>query len=1581
MSNHLTRPVTIQELFPFKSQNANYPQNLTVMNLSFYPNERGPYNVSTKDLKPDGTFANPKSKWGGITRKIDQSDFEVANIEYVEFWMMDPFVSGSKNSSGDLYFHLGDVSEDVLKDSKKSFEGGMPFDGNVEKTDTTIWGRVPKAQAMVLAFNADSTTRPIQDIGLDGLADKDEAQFATYKNYIANFEPIIDANTKSKLTADPFSVFNDPSGDNFSHFLGRNNDEKKLDILQRYKHYNGTEGNSAVAKAGVSTQSAASTIPDVEDINGDNTLSEYERYFQYHVRLDSSKMVVGTNHIVDKVTTTVTLKNGKKEAVSWYQFRIPIRQYNPAEKVGNIFNFKSIRFIRMFLTNFESETHLRFATLGLVRADWRNYERKDLALTPLEQSNGSMDLQAVNVEENSKRSPINYILPPGITRQTDPGQSQIIQLNEQALALKVNKLGKNDARAVYKNTNYDMRQYKRLQMFIHAEKMESDKTSTLQNEELSCFIRIGTDMINNYYEYEIPLVLTPAGFYAEKKDKDRETVWPLLNKLDIPFSTLTDAKMERNKQRVSILEVFEMYDANSPFQRNRIRIKGNPTISNVENIMIGVRNRSNSEKSAEIWVNELRMSEFDESGGWAAMANLAVGLSDIGTVNLSGRTETAGFGSIESNVLDRRKDDLMQYNVSTSLDLGRFLPEKAKFRIPFYYSNSNERLTPRFNPLDQDVLFADAIEAAGTPREKKELMNEGVIKNNIRSLSVSGAKLNIRSKVPMPYDPANFSFNYAINQTIQQNQEIEQNYIKDQKGGVVYNYSFNAKPVEPFKAVKAFDKPIFKIIKDFNFNYLPVSFGFNTNLMRTFTMVKNRDLNARYSGVSIPDSLLLNHSKNFLWNKQFDFKYDLTRAVKLSLQTTMNSTISESPNYTPELQQYDVKDNYKQWKDSVTSGLRRLGDPFTYQQVFSATWNLPINKIPIFDWVNANASYNSNYDWKRMALIGGTFDPKKNTMVGAKNIGNIATSLGSWQVDGQFNFENLYNKSKYLKEVNKKFGPKNGNPQKFESKTFSKKIVLIKDLPLTVEHKLGSDKMKVTIIDKSGKEFKPSYKIINGNSMDITSKVNTDTLLITMVTQDPDKESVAKATLDIMARMVMMVRRASITYRQSNSTTLPGFMGVPGFLGQGSIEGKMSPGYLFTFGVQDPNLRSSLDKMVDDKVLYRDSNIVTPITTAFTSDLDMKANIEPIPGFKIDLNAKRYEATNNSIQNTEKNNHPTSYTGSYNITQIALKTAFLPIGSAKTDYASKPFNDFKSYRQIIASRMNAEYVGTKLGDKSFDSNISGYNTKSIDVLIPAFLAAYTGQDPRKISTNPFLDIMSILPNWRISYDGFSRITWVKEHFKTVTFTHAYTCKYGIGGYTSFQNWSPINDEDNTALGFIRQNVTNIPLVSSPFSFASVSLTEQFSPLFGVNTVLKNSVTTKLEWRKQRNMALNVTSLQLIEGSTDEYVVGAGYILKDFNVILKLKSNKQTQVKNDLKISADLSIKDIKTLIRKLEEDLTQPSMGSKVFSLKVMADYVFSSKMNIQLFFDRQATTPLISSSFPVSTTNFGISFKFMLTR
>jgi len=619
LSNNLTRDVQEQEIFPYKETLATQSSRMTVLNLSYYPTERGPYNLDVNGMNSDGTLANPTKRWGGIMRKLDATDFETSNIEYIEFWMMDPYVKGGMDptKTGDLYFNLGDLSEDILKDGKKFFENGLPANGDLTKTDTTKWGRVPKTQSTVTAFDNTTGARAKQDVGLDGLSTIDEFLFPTYKDYFDAVKAKVTSDEKTKMEDDQFSPLKDPAGDNYHFYRGTDYDEKKLGVLARYKHYNGPEGNSPDASnVTESYATSATSVPDGEDINGDNTMNEYEKYYQYHVLINKNSMKVGSNNITDKITNLIQLKNGNKDSVTWYQFKIPIREYE--DKIGSIRNFKSIRFIRMFMTNFEKEAHLRLATLDLVRGEWRNYTKALYTSTTVPATVGSLDVEAVNIEENGKRSPVNYVLPPGVTREADPSQPQLLQENEQAMVLRVNDLATGDARGVYKNTSYDMRQYKRLQMFVHAEKL-TDDLYKLKDNELTCFIRVGSDMVNNYYEYEVPLHLTPAGNYDGSLLSDQQKVWYPGNMFDFSFDALTKAKLSRNKAKgtsnVSNLVPYSVYDPDKPL--NKITIVGNPSISDVENIMIGVRNASNSTKSGEIWVNELRMSEFDESGGWA----------------------------------------------------------------------------------------------------------------------------------------------------------------------------------------------------------------------------------------------------------------------------------------------------------------------------------------------------------------------------------------------------------------------------------------------------------------------------------------------------------------------------------------------------------------------------------------------------------------------------------------------------------------------------------------------------------------------------------------------------------------------------------------------------------------------------------------------------------------------------------------------------------------------------------------------------------------------------------------------------
>lgn len=699
--------------------------------------------------------------------------------------------------------------------------------------------------------------------------------------------------------------------------------------------------------------------------------------------------------------------------------------------------------------------------------------------------------------------------------------------------------------------------------------------------------------------------------------------------------------------------------------------------------------------------------------------------------------------------------------------------------------------------------------------------------------------------------------------------------------------------------------------------------------------------------------------------------------MRFSLQTGTNAIIEE-PYYTPEF----GKEHYDHWRDTVWSNIRKLGTPYTYQQVFNASWNIPINKIPMLDWISSlNTSYTGNYNWNRTARL-------KNTT----NFGNTATSMRSYQFDGQFNFETLYNKSSYLKEINSRFTGtqrKTPNPN-FKVKTYNEVIQIEKGTNKTVRHRLGTTSVKLTAKDKTGNKVNLKYKTVNPSDIEISGLQNMDSISVTLVTFDPNDRSTSQKITDMTTRILMSIRRASFTYRETNSLVMPGFLPDAQFFGQQSFpNNKFAPGIDFAFGLHNDN---TIQNAIDNGWLFMSDSIINPANTAITSDFDLKMNLEPIPGLKIDLNAKQYKAANTTIHYMF-DGMPTTFNGSYNITQIALATAFQPIGTAENNYKSDAFDKLLENRAYFATKLNSKYNGTRYPTTGFmsnhpladsyyndDPNRASFGLNSTEVLIPSFLAAYTGRRPEKMDTSPFLSLINILPNWRANYDGLSRIPWVKDKFRSISITHAYTCRYSIGSYTSYSTWVALGNDDN-ALGYIRDVQSNNPIPASPYDISSVSLTEQFSPLIGINAALTNSMTTKLEYKKQRNLALNLASTQLIDAMTDEFVLGVGYVVKDFDVILKLKNNSQSRVKNDLKINADLSYKDIKSLLRKIDQNLTQASSGNKLLTLKIMADYVFSAKVNIQMFYDRQVSTPLISSTFPVSSSNFGVSFKFMLTR
>lgn len=1608
LSNHYVREIYTKELFPLRDQSSyqGATNTLNVLNLAYYPSEPGPYNFNVTDLQADGTLQNPQRNWGGMMRKLDTNDFEQANIEYIEFWMLDPFIYSREEADaadygGDFYINLGEVSEDILRDGKKFYESGMPVDGSKSYTYTQ-WGKIPTQSTVTYAFATTSGSRALQDVGFNGLTDAEEQEF--YKS--AYLDQI-----QGKVNQAVFdSIFADPARDDYHYFRGSDWDEMRAPILQRYKYINNPQGNSPDSDSrSESYDTSYKSTPDVEDINQDYTLNEYEKYFQYRVSIRPEDLVVGNNHIVDKREYSQTWRDNTKSTVTWYQFRIPIDEFESRQ--GNINDFSSIRFMRMFLTGFKKPIVLRFGTFDLVMGKWRTYDQPLSAA-----SGGTLDASSVSLEENGEKTPVNYVLPPGIRREQDPSQPQLVEANEQALSLVVKNMSTGEAKAVYKNSTIDLRQYKRIQMFAHANALEQN-TTRLQDGDLSVFIRLGSDYKNNYYEYEIPLKLTePRSNYNRYVLADCKAVWPEENMLDVPLSVFTALKKNRNKAKAqgvaSYLAPYSMMDAEHP--QNKITIVGNPSLGEVKTMMLGVRNNSADIKSGEVWINELRLKEHNNSGGWAANANLNVQLSDLGSVNATGRYISEGFGGLEDGVASRTTDNYGTYSVTTSLEMGKFFPDKAKVSIPLYYSVTKEKTTPKYNPLDTDMELKDALDAAGSKHERDSIENIAATKITQTNFSISNARVGIATKRhPMPYDPANFSFTYSHQHQYTTGETTMYERKDNWRGALDYSWSPVYKAWEPFKGLKNKSKWL-DILKRFGLNWLPQNIAFNTEMTRDYYELQERDMETLMSGATGVDSKLpLTFSEQFLWNREFSINWDLTKNLHMNFQSATHAQIEEP--YTP-VNKDLYADQYHAWKDSVWTSIRHWGAPLDYSQNFQASYKVPLNLLPVFDWVNSDASYNANYSWER-----GTEDEEGNSY------GNTINTQRELTLNGNFNLVKLYNHVPFLKKVNDKFDrtqsraqmqrkkqekkkkkqeakelaadPKKALPK--NKRAFEREITLLPDTTFKIRHGKNTKRLIVNAKTENGKVFPLKYKKVDNNQIRIISKVDTAMKVkLSVLAKEPLDDKKWYKGLQLASRLVMMVRNVSINYRSSYQLTLPGFLpSVGDAFGQKKV-GQMAPGLDFAFGMVGDDY---IEKARNNDWLLCNDSIATPATTSRTDNLTLRATLEPVKDFKIDLSATRTKTTQKSIQYMYEGT-PTTQSGAFQMTTISLGSAFEGMGNANSGYRSKTFEKFVNSLAGFRDRVEAQYAGTvypagsALAGGKFDASRTPVNQYSSDVMIPAFLKAYTSMGGNSLSVFPALSRM--LPNWTIRYSGLGRLPWFNEHFKSVNINHSYKSVFAVGSYNSYSTFQ----EYMNGLGFVSDATTGNPSPSSMFNISQVSINESFSPLLGMDVTFNNNMTVKAEYRQTRVLNLSMTSVQLNEALSKDWVIGMGYRINNFDVFgwgakaSRSKSkggNKNAANKNaattktvqngtnhDLNLRLDFSFRKQAAIVRDIASMVSSASSGNNALKLSFSADYTFSKLLTMSFYYDRQTNTPLLSSSsYPTTTQDFGLSIKFSLTR
>lgn len=1430
LSRAETRQINFAELFPNQQLDITQNAQIRTLDLAYFPEERGSYNFNPNATVVNGEafLPNPQENWGGIMRPLNTNNFDVANVEFIQFWIMDPYDNYSlteaeglpqgmnpnnpANQIGDLYINLGNISEDIVKDNRKMFENGLPEDGlkvNGSNVNRTVWGDVPRNPSIIYAFSEEDAARTNQDLGFDGLNNTEEQQLA---------------NIDQK-----FRTLADPAADDYQFFRGSQLDALNASIVRRYKNFNNTQGNSpTLNQSGEAFPTSSTTYPDVEDINRDQTMNTVESFYEYKISLNKSDLVVGQNFIFDEKTTTVTLENGDTQQTKWYQFRVPIRSGTP---INGITDFNSIRFIRMFLTNFRMPVVIRFGELDLVRGDWRRYTRTiDPAINPerelTQQELEGFEVGVVSIEQNDG----SYIQPPGIERERLQGSTTVQLQNEQSVTLKVNQLPAGETRAIFKNISVDLRRFKNLKMFMH---LEGD-------DGFSGVIRLGTDLAENYYELELPLTVSSGG-------TGQFDIWPEANNLDAFLEEFGKVKLERDAAGAAINELYTSTEigANQPY---KLSVRGNPTLAQLRTIVLGLKNTGVTAKSGEVWFNELRSSGFDNDPSWAAVVNADANFADVANVSLSGSIQTVGFGNVEDRVNQRTLDETKQYDVSTTVNLGKVLtPQKWGIQIPMSYSVGEKFIDPKFDPQYQDVKLEDAIEQ----NPNSEFSRDYTKRTSISFNNVKKNRNPNSTKKPKFYDVENLAFSYAHNKEFHRDYNIQKYINENVTASANYSFNFNSKPLEPFKKNDSlFRGRYWKFIKDLNFNPVPTTLAINSRINRSYNEQQSRNL---VSGLSAQPEL---KQRRFLFDWDYTIGFDLTKSLQLNFNAT-NSYIYDTFGSGEDLQVFDNFFN--------------VGRPNQYHQKLNATYNLPLDKFPFLNFVKADYAYTADFDWQ----------VSSQDMTIVERIGNVVQNANTHNLNTTWSLEKLYKSVNFDKLLLTKSQRKNA--------------------------KAGNNA-----------RIRPSKKL-------------------------PIGKKILKGLWDVATS----VKQAKISYTENNGQYLQGYNQGVGFLGGAPTA--------FAFGSQVDFRNTALEngwlvsRGVNDEYFNR------TYSRTHYNKLDYTFTLRPVRDLNIDVRGNKIQTRDISQQidlitgNTTLEDTPVFETGNFSSSHSMISTAFKN-GDAL-------FQTMKDYRATIANRLSTE-TGAPL---------SGFGENSQQVLLPAFMAAYSGKSPDKVKTGLFRNIP--IPNWTLRYNGLMKFKWFKKNFSNFIISHGYKSSYTISGFTNNLQFDTDNPYANTnAAGNYEADLL----------VASATLVDEFSPLIKVDMKMKNSFAFRGEIKRDRTLTMNFNNSTLTDIAGTEYIFGLGYVFKNVKMNTRF-TGKKTTLKGDINLRADVSLRDNITQIRYVDEDNTQISGGQRLFSIKFTADYILSRSLTASFYYNHQTSQYAISTTFPRQAINGGFNIVYNL--
>ena len=1084
---------------------------------------------------------------------------------------------------------------------------------------------------------------------------------------------------------------------------------------------------------------------------------------------------------------------------------------------------------------------IRFGELDLVRGDWRRYTRTiDPAIDPdreLTQAElEGFEVGVVSIEQNNG----SYIQPPGIERERLQGSTTVQLQNEQSVTLKVTDLPPYQTRAIYKNISVDLRRFKNLKMFMHLQEIVvGELLGSVNDDDFSAVIRLGTDLNDNFYQIEVPLKLS-------RNSGSALDIWPEENNLDAILETFGKLKVERDGLGLLPNDMYPAEDPNA-IPAYTIRVKGNPTLAQLRTITLGIRNNTTSFKSGEIWFNELRSANFDNQGGWAAVMNADANFADVANVSLSGSIQTIGFGNVEDRVNQRSLDETKEYDISTTINLGKVLtPQKWGIQLPMSYSVGEKFIDPKFDPQYQDVTLADALEQ----NPNSEFSRDYTKRTSISFINVKKNRNPNSTKKPKFYNVENLAVSYSHNKEFHRDYNIEKYINENVSASAAYNFNFDSKPIEFFKNSEKLKSKYWKFIRDLNFNPVPNTFALNSRINRSYNEQQSRNL---VEGLSAQPEL---KQRRFLFDWDYTIGFDLTKSVQLNFNAT-NSFIYDAFGNGEDLQIFDDFFN--------------TGRPNQYHQKLNTTYNLPLDKFPFLSFIKADYAYTADFDWQ--------VSSQDSTI--AEQIGNVIQNANTHNINTTLSLEKLYKKVGFEKLLLTKTQRKNA-------------------------------KGKNTARIKPKKNLPVGKKILKGAWSIITS-----------------------------------VKQGKVSYTENNGQYLQGYIEDIGFLGGAPTS--------FAFGSQVDIRNKALENgwlvtRVDGGEYFNKTYSRTNY-----NKLDYTFTLKPFKDLNIDVRGNKIQTNDISQQidllegQSAFETTPVFETGNFSSSHSMLSTAFTN-GDAL-------FQKMKSYRSIISDRLAIET----------GAPIDGFGRNSQQVLLPAFMAAYSGKSPEKVNTGLFRNIP--IPNWTLRYNGLMKMKWFKKNFSTFVLSHGYRSSYTISSFTN-------NLQYDNATAYTEKNIAGN--YESQRLIASATLVDEFSPLLKVDMKMKNSLSLRGEIKRDRTLTMNFNNSTITDIAGTEYIFGFGYVFKDVKMNTRF-TGKKTTLKGDINLRADVSLRDNLTQIRYVDEDNDQISGGQELFSIKFTADYQLNSSLTASFYYNHQTSKYAISTTFPRQAINGGFNIVYNL--